>query len=411
MSKATTTLELPEKLHAVFSGEARYRCAYGGRGSGKTRSFALMTAVNGFRYGKTGRSGVILCGREFMNSLEDSSLEEVKQAIRSVSWLNDYYEIGDKYVRSKDGRIAYVFSGLRYNLDSLKSKAGILIAWVDEAENVSEAAWAKLLPTVREKGSEIWVTWNPERRDSATDRRFRQFQDERLKCVELNYHDNPWFPDVLEQERLADRKRLDDATYRWIWEGAYREQSEAQVFRDCYVVEEFAPQADWSRFYGLDFGFAQDPTACVELFVHDDVLYVHADAGKVGLELDTTADYLLRRMPDMSRYVVRADSARPESISYLKRHGLPRIVGAVKGKGSVEDGIAHIKSYKKVVIHPRCTETLNEFRLYSYKTDRLSGDVLPALVDAHNHYIDAVRYALEPLIKKRGNVGRMDFRL
>ena len=155
----TARIELPPKLIPVFSGEARYRGSHGGRGSGKTRSFALMSAVFGYKWGKSGKKGAILCGREFMNSLNDSSLEEIKSAIASVSWLADYYEVGEKYIRSKDGNIRYVFTGLRHNLDSVKGKSRLLLAWIDEAETVSEAAWRKLLPTVREDGSEVWVTW------------------------------------------------------------------------------------------------------------------------------------------------------------------------------------------------------------------------------------------------------------
>ncbi|HDZ6716483.1 TPA: terminase large subunit, partial [Mannheimia haemolytica] len=221
--------------------------------------------------------------------------------------------------------------------------------------------------------------------------------------IEMSYQDNPWFPDVLEQERLNDKQRLDDATYRWIWEGDYLESSDAQIFRDKYQELEFKPNPDFNGpYYGLDFGFANDPTACVKCWVFDDDLYIEREAGKVRLELDETAAYLANALPDLSNYTVRADSARPESISYLKRHGLPYIQPVPKWKGSVEDGVEHIKSYRKVYIHPSCTEVLKEFRLYSYKTDRLSGDVLPIIIDAHNHYIDAIRYALNPLIQARG---------
>ncbi|MCT8783605.1 PBSX family phage terminase large subunit [Glaesserella parasuis] len=396
-------LNLPPKLIPVFTQQnVRYRGAYGGRGSAKTRTFAKMTAVVAYQRAMQGESGVILCGREFMNSLEDSSLEEIKQAIQSEPWLADFFEIGEKYVRTKCGRISYIFTGLRHNLDSIKSKARILLAWIDEAESVSEMAWRKLLPTVRESGSEIWLTWNPEKKGSATDLRFRQNQDESMAIVEMNYSDNPWFPDVLEQERLRDKARLDDATYRWIWEGAYLEQSEAQIFRDKFQELEFKPNGDFSGpYFGLDFGFAQDPTAAVKCWVFKDKLYIEYEAGKVGLELDDTATFLQKGITGIEQYVIRADSARPESISYLKRHGLPRIDGVSKWKGSVEDGIAHIKSYKKIYIHPRCQQTLNEFRLYSYKTDRLSGDILPVVLDENNHYIDALRYALEPLMKGR----------
>ncbi|HDL5366392.1 PBSX family phage terminase large subunit [Mannheimia haemolytica] len=396
-------IELPPKLLPVFAKDYRYKGAYGGRGSGKTRAFAKMSAVSAYKRAMQGESGVILCGREFMNSLEESSLEEVKQAIKSEPFLANFFDVGEKYVRTKDGRISYVFSGLRHNLDSIKSKARILIAWIDEAETVSETAWRKLIPTVRENNSEIWVTWNPENRGSATDTRFRQNPPENSCIIEMSYQDNPWFPDVLEQERLNDKQRLDDATYRWIWEGAYLEASEAQIFRGKYQEMEFVPNPDFDGpYYGLDFGFAQDPTAAVKCWVFNGDLYIEFEAGKVGLELDDTADFIAKGVPQIADHVVRADSARPESISYLKRHGLPRIIGVEKWKGSVEDGIEHIKSYGKVFIHPRCQQTLNEFRLYSYKTDRLSGDVLPVVIDVHNHFIDAIRYALNPLIQARG---------
>ena len=397
-------LSIPAKLVPVFQGEARYRGAYGGRGSAKTRTFALMSAVWAYKRDMAGDSGVILCAREFMNSLEESSLEEVKQAIRETNWLAPHFILGEKFIKTKSGRISYVFAGLRHNLDSIKSKARILLAWVEEAETVSEIAWQKLEPTVRETQSEIWITWNPEERGSATDSRFRQHPPENAKIIEMNYHDNPWFPSELEQTRLADKQRLDDATYRWIWEGAYLEQSEAQIFRDKFQELDFVPNLDFNGpYYGLDFGFANDPTAAVKCWVFNGNLFIEYEAGKVRLELDETAEFIAQRIPEFKQHKVRADSARPESISYLRRHGVPQMEGVKKWQGSVEDGIEHIKSYGKVYIHPRCKETLNEFRLYCYKTDRLSGDVLPQIVDAHNHYIDALRYALTPLIKKRGD--------
>jgi phage terminase large subunit len=213
-------IELPSKLVDLFDGEARYRVAFGGRGSGKTRSFALMSAVYGYRWGMSGKQGQILCAREHLNSLDESSLEEVKSAIRSVDWLDAYYEIGEKYVRSRDGRVSYVFAGLRRNLDSIKSKARVILAWVDEAENVSEAAWQKLIPTIREEESEIWVTYNPESKHSAVHQRFRVSPSGDVKVCEINWRDNPWFPDVLNQERMNDQKLRPDV-YDHVWEGAF----------------------------------------------------------------------------------------------------------------------------------------------------------------------------------------------
>lgn len=403
----TARIELPPKLIPVFSGPARYRCAHGGRGSAKTRTFALMTAVRAYMFAEGGASGVVLCGREFMNSLADSSMEEVKQAIRSVPWLDAYFDIGEQYIRTRNKKVSYSFCGLRTNLDSIKSKARILLAWVDEAESVSEIAWQKLAPTVRETDSEIWVTWNPEKDGSPTDKRFRKDPPPNSKVAELNYSDNPWFPEVLDQERLSDRDRLDDQTYAWIWEGAYRENSEAQILSGKYRVAEFAPATGWNGpYFGIDWGFSQDPTAGVKLWIADQRLYVEYEAGRVGLENDDIAKFMIQRLPAIERHTVRADSARPETISHVKstgqgkREAIPGVVGVEKWKGSVEDGIAHMRSYREIVIHPRCTSFLREARLYSYKVDRLTGDVLTDIVDANNHYMDATRYALGPLIKR-----------
>lgn len=406
----TATIELPPKLIPIFSGEARYRGAYGGRGSAKTRSFALMTAVRAYMFAEAGVSGVILCGREYMNSLEDSSMEEVKQAIRSVPWLDAYFEIGERFIRTKNRLVWYTFAGLRHNLDSIKSKARILIAWIDEAENVTETAYIKLFPTVRESGSEIWVTWNSETEGSPTDNRFRKSPPEGAKIVELNYTDNPWFPEVLEQERQNDRARLDDQTYAWIWDGKYRENSDAQVLSGKYRISEFEPQESWDGpYYGIDWGFSQDPTTGVKCWINDKTLYVEYDAGKVGLENDDIAPYLIARLPGIEQHVIRADSARPETISHVKRRGLPRIEPVEKWSGSVQDGIAHLRSYSEIVIHSRCTKTIHEFRTYSYKVDRMTGDVLTDIVDANNHYIDAIRYSLGPLVRRNGGYSWSNF--
>jgi phage terminase large subunit len=188
--------------------------------------------------------------------------------------------------------------------------------------------------------------------------------------------------------------------------------SDAQVFRNKYRIQAFEPQQNWQGpYFGLDFGFANDPTAAVKCYISDNKLYIHKECGKVGLELDATAPYVLRHMSDAGKCIIRADSARPESISYLKRHGLPKITGVKKGKGSVEDGIEFMKSFDEIIIHPDCKAVASEFRLYSYKTDRLSGDVLPVSMDENNHYIDAIRYALEPIMKKRGSFKQTSIRM
>jgi len=213
-------VEVPEKLKPVFAGKADVRGSYGGRGSAKTRTFAKMSAVRAYIWAMAGREGIILCGRQYMNSLDDSSLEEIKLAITSEPWLHSFFDIGEKYVKTKDGRIQYKFSGLDRNIASIKSKSRILLCWVDEAEAVVDKAFSVLIPTLREEDSELWVTWNPERKGSAVDSRFRHSTDPRVKIVEMNWRDNAKFPAKLERDRKRDLKERPDQ-YDHVWEGDY----------------------------------------------------------------------------------------------------------------------------------------------------------------------------------------------
>ena len=228
-------LRIPAKLVPVFEGVADVRGAYGGRGSAKTRTFAMMTAVRAHMWDRAGDEGIILCGRQFMNSLDESSLEEIKAAIRSEDWLLPHFDIGEKYVRTKSGRIAYKFTGLDRNIDSVKSKARIKLAWIDEAEPVTEEAWSKLIPTLREEDSELWLTWNRERKNSATNKRFGGVTDERTKIVEMNWRDNPWFPAILDRVRLKDQAER-PGQYDHVWEGGYKTVTEGAYYADALTL-------------------------------------------------------------------------------------------------------------------------------------------------------------------------------
>lgn len=270
---ATAQIEIVPKLIPVFAGEADVRGAYGGRGSGKTRTFAKMTAVRAYMWSKAGREGVILCGRQFMNSLADSSLEEIKAAIRSEPFLEDHFEIGEKYVKTKNGRISYTFSGLDRNLDSVKSKARILLCWVDEAEPVTEEAWATLVPTLREEDSELWVTWNPKRKNSATHKRFRETKEPRVKVVQVNWRDNPRFPDKLERDRQRDKAQRPDS-YEHIWEGDF-----VTVIEGAYYASSITKAREEGRMGRV----AADPLLTLRAFI---------DIGGTGARADAFAMWI-----------------------------------------------------------------------------------------------------------------------
>ncbi|RMD52389.1 PBSX family phage terminase large subunit [Candidatus Parcubacteria bacterium] len=402
-AKVKAQLPLPPKAVKVFSRPARIRALYGGRGSGKTQTFALMTAVDGYRLACQGYTGTLLCGREHFTSLEDSSMQEVKDAIRRVPWLNEFYEIGEKFIRTKDRRIHYTFTGLRQNLQSIKSRAKILRCWIDEAEHVSEAAWRMLMPTIREEVSEIFISWNPESPTSATHLRFRANPPEDCIGEMINWNDNPWFPEILNKERLHHLKTRPD-TYKHVWEGEFLILTDALVFANRFCSDVFEPRDDWDGPYqGLDFGFAKDPTAAIRAYIDGRTLYIRHAWSQVGVELDETASKVANAIPRFNLYPTRADNARPESISYLQRHGMPQLKAVKKWNGSIEDGIEFIKSFDKIVIHAEdALAAMHEFSSYCYKVDRLSGDIMPVIMPGNDHTIDALRYALAPLIRRRG---------
>jgi phage terminase large subunit len=283
-------------------------------------------------------------------------------------------------------------------VDSIKSFEGVDFCWIEEAQSVSERSWEILIPTIRNDSSEIWMSFNPNEFLDPTYQRFIVNTPPDTTVMQINFCDNPWFPEVLRKEKdyLFE---VDPEAAAHIWLGECRKVSNAQVLRGRYSVEPFEPRMDlWDGPYqGADWGFANDPTVLVRCWVYERTLYIEKECWEIGTDIDMIPA-LFDRMPDSRKYMIRADCARPETISYMQRCGF-RIQGVNKWAGSIDDGVEHLRSYEKVVIHPSCTHSADNARLYSYKIDRLTGDILPSCVDKHNDCIDSWRYALEPVIR------------
>jgi phage terminase large subunit len=319
--------------------------------------------------------------------------------------VSHLFNITQSEIRATKGKGVILFQGMQdHTADSIKSLEGFNIAWVEEAQTLSKKSLQLLRPTIRAEGSEIWFSWNPERVTDPVDEFFQTLNND-MVLVHVNSEQNPFLPKTLRKERENDRVRMSPEDYEHVWNGAYNEKSDALVFKDKYKVDFFNPLPQWTRLQGLDWGFSQDPTAGVCVFVDDNKLYIRYEAGKTGLELDDTADYLLKHIPEYNLHPIRADNARPESISHVKRKGLPKTVGEAKLK--IEDGVEFMRNFDSIIIHPDCKETIKEFGLYSYKVDKRSGDIQPIIEDKNNHYIDAIRYALYPLIKNTKRTARL----
>ena len=230
MSEAV--VKMPQKMVELFQGDYRYRVAYGGRGSGKTRTFAMMAAWKGYMLAKEGRRGQILCAREHLNSLDESSFTEIKAAIADDPVLASFYDVGSKFIRTKCGTVEFTFAGLRLNVSSIKSKSKILLAWLDEAADITELAWQTLLPTVREEDSEVWVSFNPMDADGPTYQRFVENPPANAKVVKINWDENPFFPSVLREEMEADKERLKPEVFEHVWNGAPMVLTEGAYYRE-----------------------------------------------------------------------------------------------------------------------------------------------------------------------------------
>jgi phage terminase large subunit len=369
-----------------FLKPSRYKGAYGGRGSGKSHAFAQYIVAR-CASAKTD----VVCLREVQKSLKQSVKKLIESKIEALG-LGGLFEIQHDRIKTPHGGII-IFEGLaNHTSESIKSLEGFDIAWFEEAQVASQRSLDLLRPTIRKPGSELIFSWNPRFDTDPIEQLLRGANPPPdSTVVEVNFVDNPWFPDVLKDEMEYDKRR-DPDKYAHIWLGNYVQNSEARVFRN-WSIEEFDSPPDAIHRLGADWGFAIDPTVLVRCHIIGRKLYIDYEAYRINCEITDTPSLFLS-VPDAEKWPITADSARPETISHMRRNGFPKIVPAVKGPKSVEEGVEWLKSFD-IVVHPRCQHTIDELTLYAYKTDPLTGKVLPILEDKDNHVIDAIRYACE----------------
>lgn len=408
------SLHLPEAYECLLTERARYKAFYSGRGCGKSTSFAIAALLKASRQPLR-----ILCCREVQKTIRESIKHEIDKCI-VAGGLQKFFVSTEQTITGANGSM-FLFEGLqKARAISMQSLADIDVVWVEEASSISKVSLNILIPTIRKDGSEIWFAWNPrsprdpvddmfrgnysgrggEIADFAVPASVRKFYDKWAIVKAVDRSDNPFFPAVIYEEAERDRTR-DPEKYKHVWMGEYAHRSDSAVFRNWKVGAMEVPRGA-RPYYGADWGFSVDPSVLVRCYVLEDsrTLYIDAEAGGVGIEIDKTPalfDSIVDNELDElhpRRWTIMADSSRPETISYMQNHGYPNIERARKGPGSVEEGIEFIKSYD-VVINPNCKRVIEEFTFYAYERDPLTDEVLPELMDANNHTIDAVRYAVE----------------
>lgn len=384
------------KIPRVFAPLAephRYKNFYGGRGGAKSWAFARMLVGLG-----TSRKIRILCAREYQSSIKESVHQLLSSQIDLLG-LNQYYTIQRDSIYSTSGA-EFIFKGLHFNSTEIKSLEAIDVCWVEEAQAISSDTWEYLIPTIRKENSEIWLSWNPDESNDATYKRFIENPPDDCLSVKVGWQDNPYFPEVLNKERLY-LQRVDPEAYDHVWEGNPRSISDACIFKGKFVIEEFETPFDARFYHGSDFGFSNDPTTLIRSFIVGNDLFIDHEAYGVGVDINEIPE-LFNEVPSYLNWKIKADCSRPETISYLKKQHKLKIEPCKKWGGSVEDGISFIRKFEKVHIHQRCKHTAQEFKDYSYKKDKVSGEILPIIIDANNHCIDALRYGLDDKIKSKG---------
>jgi phage terminase large subunit len=390
-------IELPAWAECLWQPH-RHIALYGGRGGAKSRSVAsalVLQALQGHQR--------VLCGREVQRSIKDSVKRLLDDEIERLGFASTFVST-EQEIRGPHDSL-FIFAGIRGNAAGIKSIEGVTIFWGEEAQAFSQASIDTVIPTIRASGSRLVWTWNPDLETDPVDNLFRgnatgfggigraeDFEPPPGSYVrEVNYEENPWFPEELRLQLEYDRSR-DIDKFNHIWRAQYRANSEARVFRN-WRVEEFDsdPNAEYRQ--GADFGFSIDPSCLVRCYIKERTIYVDYEAWGLGVEI-VNLPQLFMSIPDAEKWWTTADSSRPETISHLRNHGFPRIRSAIKGTRSVEEGVEFLKSYD-IVVHPRCQHLIDELTLYSYKLDSLTGQVLPVLADKDNHMIDALRYSVE----------------
>ena len=395
----TEPVVLPAKLFALLhqSARCRYRIGSGGRGSGKSHAFATVIVLMMIT-----RKLRVLCAREIQRSLRESVHHLLCAKIDSLG-LTTLFDVTDRSIACTATGAEVIFSGLWANVSQLKSLENISLAWIEEGETVSRRSLEILAPTVRASRSEIWISMNPDAPDGPVQQHIDAGRSD-TRHAHVIHADNPFFPAPLEQERLY-LQSVDVDGYRHVWLGEVRRISDAIIFAKKFVIEEFEPREEWSVYHGCDFGFSVDPSAAVRAYVADRTLYISHEFWGLRVELDSLSNEIQAAIPGSRQHKLLCDAARPESINYLSRHGHPHAIAAPKWPGSILDGIQFLRSFERIVCHPRCIHMLDELRSYSFKIDRLTGQALTEPEDRNNHLCDALRYALSALIRQ-SNAGR-----
>ena len=388
--------EFPTKLQFLFKPK-RYKVARGGRGSGKSWGFARALLIQG-----ASKPLRILCVREVQKSIQDSVYQLLLDQIK-VLGLESFYSSIQNEIRGINGT-TFRFSGLSdLTSDQLKSFEGVDKVWCEESHTITKQSWNVLTPTIRKEESEIWVTYNPELESDETHQRFVINPPPDCESVLMNYQDNPWFPKVLELERIHAEKTMKTEEYRHIWEGECKPAVEGAIYFDevakaekeghiCHVpYDQFLKvQAVW------DLGW-NDAMTIILVQKSASALHIIGYIEDTRRTYDSYMDELKQLKYNWGRHYLPHDgfSHDPKSgttaAQILEKHGA--IVERIPML-DIEDGIKLARmTFGRLYFDKTKTERLVEcLKRYRRNINRNTEEATTPRHDEFSHGADALRY-------------------
>lgn len=379
------TIEIPTEYKRLFDTDWREAAIYGGRYSLKSHTVARVLLIRA-RQSKIR----VACFREFQSSIADSSFQLLADLIKLYK-LNDFVLTKNSIINKVNGS-DFLFKGLWNNEQSIKSTEGIDIAWVEEAQTVSEKSLEVLTPTVRKAGSQIIYTYNRLLEEDPVHARLVLQGRPNTLIINANYDiavKYGWIPDVIKAE-IEDDKVNRPALYQHKWLGEPY-SLEKKIYKNWNFIDEIPHEARLER-YGLDFGYSNDPTAIVAIYFYNGGYILDEITFQKGLSNKQIADILKNH----DTALVIADSAEPKSIDEIASYGVS-IVGAEKGKDSVVHGIALVQA-QRISVTNRSHNLAKAYRNYLWQTDK-NDKIINVPDHLWSDSMDAVRYGLASLVK------------
>jgi len=386
-------IESSKIYEPLWAEDVRYYFISGGRGSGK--SWEVARRLISHQISNPNSSGV--CLREVQKSIKYSSKKLIEDMI-SLMGVQDFFHILSTEIRMTNGTGVIIFSGLQdHTADSIKSLESFDWAWVEEAQSITHYSLSLLTPTIRKDGSKLYFTWNPSDKYDPIETLSETRKDK--VHIKSTYLDNKFCTTSIIEE--AEELRLSNhEEYLHVYMGHFKIISDAQIYKGKFSVEHFDIDKDAEKYYGLDYGFSVHPTAGIACYEKDNVLYIYGESGGAGIEIEDT-NLVIDDIIETKIDLVYADNARPEITSHLVNKGY-NVVSCKKWGGCVEDGISTIRGYSNIIIHPSCQRVAEEFSKYSYKLDK-ANNVTSTIIKNHDHWMDALRYAIQDKILRKNN--------